>query len=561
MAETTLQAIEATNASRRTGAARRRSWWTIGRKITIASAVSITIGLAVMIWFAASLQTDNMVEVSDAAVTDITDLMAVQMGAAIRFNQAAAIEAVYDGQAETENAMIAGLLAINAEGGIVASLGDNLADRFALNLGVFRHSDDVMTVDEGSHLIVAVPIHFGNDNARVGTLIVGWSRALIDAKSAASAWTVTAVAAVIVVLLVGLLTVLLRRIVGSPLRRLEGVMTRLAGGDTEVAVPDIGRRDEIGDMAQAVQVFKDNAIEMKRMEAEKRAGAEAAAAEKRRTMDDLAGSFESTVKHIVDGVIGGLGDMKDNARSMCGLADQTSSESTEVAAAAEQATCNVNTVAAAAEEMSKSIAEIGERVAQSTRITGEAVTRAERTDTTVQGLADAASKIGEVVKMISAIAEQTNLLALNATIEAARAGDAGKGFAVVASEVKNLANQTAKATEQIGAQIADMQSVTGDAVTAIQEIRTTIVEVSEIATTIAAAIEEQSAATQEIARNTTEAATGTQSVAGKITNVKAATESTGKAAGSLLEAVNGLADQADVLRREVDDFLTKVRVA
>jgi methyl-accepting chemotaxis protein len=559
MAETPLQGGGATAPGAGTG--RRRSWWTIGRKITVATAISITIGLAVMIWFAAALQTDNMVEVSDNAVTDVTELMAVQMGAAIRFNQAAAIEAAYNGQAETENSMIAGLLAVNADGETVAALGEDLESRFGLDVARFQRSEEVTTADQGSHLIVAVPIHFGNDSARVGTLILGWSRALINAKTASSAWTIAAVAGVIVVLLIGLLTVLLRQIVGNPLRRLEGAMSRLAGGDIEVGVPNTDRGDEIGDMAQAVQVFKDNAIEMRRLEAERLADQERATAEKRRTMDGLANSFEATVKHIVDGVIGGLGDMQGNAQDMSGLADQTSSESTEVAAAAEQATCNVNTVAAAAEEMSKSIAEIGERVAQSTRITGEAVSRAERTDTTVQGLADAASRIGEVVKMISAIAEQTNLLALNATIEAARAGDAGKGFAVVASEVKNLANQTAKATEQIGAQIADMQSVTGDAVSAIQEIRTTIVEVSEIATTIAAAIEEQSAATQEIARNTTEAAAGTQSVAGKITNVKTATESTGKAARSLLDAVTGLSDQADVLRREVDDFLSNVRAA
>jgi len=559
MADTTLQVNAPMESS--AGAGRRRNWWTIGRKITVATTLSITAGLAVMIWFAASLQTENMVEVSDTAAVDITELMAVQMGGAIRFNQAAAIEAVYNGQAEAENSMIAGLLAINADGEEVAALGEDLEGQFDLDLVEFRTSDTVSTIDEGSHLIVAAPVHFGNDNARVGTLIVGWSHALIDAQAASSTWSVATTAAVIVVLLVGLLTILLRRIVSGPLRRLEDAMSRLAGGDIEVAVPSTDRGDEIGDMAQAVQVFKDNAIEMRRLESERRADQERATAEKRRTMDGLANSFETTVKHIVDGVIGGLDDMQDSAQSMSGLADQTSRESTEVAAAAEQATSNVNTVAAAAEEMSNSIAEIGERVAQSTRITSEAVARAESTDATVQGLADAASRIGEVVKMISAIAEQTNLLALNATIEAARAGDAGKGFAVVASEVKNLANQTAKATEQIGAQIADMQAVTGDAVTAIQEIRTTIVEVSEIATTIAAAIEEQSAATQEIARNTTEAAAGTQSVAGKITSVKTATESTGNAARSLLQAVNGLSEQANVLRREVDDFLSNVRAA
>jgi len=336
MADTTLQVNAPMESS--AGAGRRRNWWTIGRKITVATTLSITAGLAVMIWFAASLQTENMVEVSDTAAVDITELMAVQMGGAIRFNQAAAIEAVYNGQAEAENSMIAGLLAINADGEEVAALGEDLEGQFDLDLVEFRTSDTVSTIDEGSHLIVAAPVHFGNDNARVGTLIVGWSHALIDAQAASSTWSVATTAAVIVVLLVGLLTILLRRIVSGPLRRLEDAMSRLAGGDIEVAVPSTDRGDEIGDMAQAVQVFKDNAIEMRRLESERRADQERATAEKRRTMDGLANSFETTVKHIVDGVIGGLDDMQDSAQSMSGLADQTSRESTEVAAAAEQAT-------------------------------------------------------------------------------------------------------------------------------------------------------------------------------------------------------------------------------
>jgi methyl-accepting chemotaxis protein len=539
----------------------RKNWWTVGRKIISALAASIILSLMALIWFAADSQTRNMVDLSDDAANEITRLMSVQMGAAVRFNQTAALEQIFAPQVSGENATIASLRVIKPDGDVVASYDSDRLQPAQIDTGRFAGIEAPATVDTGSHYVVAVPIRFGNDNALVGSLVIGWSRALIDAKTAASAWTVAGVALALVVGLMLLLAVLLRGIVSRPISRLQAAMTRLADGDVSVDVPNTGRGDEIGGMANAVQIFKDNAIAMRQMEADKQRDAEQAEADKRRAMEAVADSFEATVKGIVDGVSKGLTDMRQSAESMAEVANQSSEESLAVAGAAEQATSNVNTVAAAAEEMSKSVAEIGQRVEQSTKIANQAVTRAESTDTTVKGLAEAANKIGEVVKMISDIAEQTNLLALNATIEAARAGDAGKGFAVVASEVKNLATQTARATEQISSQIGEMQSVTGSAVSAIQEIRETIVEVSDVFTTIAASIEEQGAATQEIARNTSEAASGTQSVTERIGNVKTATESTGGAAAKVLEASTALASQAGDLRREVDGFLNKVRAA
>ena len=538
-----------------------RHWWTVGRKITSAVAASIVVLLGALIWYAAHSQTQNMIELSDDAAGEITQLMSLQMGAAVKFNQSAALEQIYAPQVTPETSTIASLLVVNPEGTVVAAYDSESLDTVPIDAAAYVGLDAPAAEDIGSHLVVSVPIIFGNDDAVVGTLVVAWSRALIDAKAAASAWNVAGVALVIVLGLMVLLALLLRGIVTGPISHLQLAMTHLAEGDVSVDVPYTRRGDEIGGMASAVQVFKDNAIAMRRMEAEKQRDAEKAAADKRRAMEEVASSFENTVQGIVDAVSGGLNDMRESAESMATIANETNAESMAVAGAAEETTGNVNTVAAAAEEMSKSVAEIGERVEQSTRIASEAATRAERTDATVQGLADAAHRIGEVVRMISDIAEQTNLLALNATIEAARAGDAGKGFAVVASEVKNLATQTARATEQIGSHIGDMQSVTSGAVDAIKEIRETIVGVSDVFTSIAAAIEEQSAATKEIARNTNEAACGTQSVTSRIGNVQTATETTGAAANKVLQASTHLAGQAKELRREVDQFLHKVRAA
>ena len=261
------------------------------------------------------------------------------------------------------------------------------------------------------------------------------------------------------------------------------------------------------------------------------------------------------VKDVVEVVASASTEIESNAQLMSATAEQTSRQSSAVAAASEEATSNVQTVASAAEEMSSSIDEISRQVAQSAEIAGSAVEEANKTNATIQGLAEAAQKIGEVVDLINDIAGQTNLLALNATIEAARAGEAGKGFAVVASEVKSLATQTAKATEEIANQIGAMQSVTSESVEAIKGIGTTIERINEIATTIASAVEEQGAATQEIARNVQQAAQGTQEVSSNISEVTKGVSETGQASGQVLEAASGLSKQADELKTEIDAFI------
>ncbi|GIK98439.1 MAG: methyl-accepting chemotaxis protein [Alphaproteobacteria bacterium] len=351
------------------------------------------------------------------------------------------------------------------------------------------------------------------------------------------------------------------RSIVPPIIEMTKVMGRLAGGDKSVTVPSRDRKDEIGQMADAVEVFKQNAIEMDRLAAEQKELERRGMEEKKRTMNQVADRFQASVGGIVETVSSSATEMQTTAQSLTATAEETSRQSTAVAAASEQASANVQTVASAAEELSSSIAEISRQVAQSAEIAGRAVAEAERTNGQVKGLAEAAQKIGEVVNLISDIASQTNLLALNATIEAARAGEAGKGFAVVASEVKNLATQTAKATEEITGQIASIQQATREAVAAIQSIGQTIGSINEIATTIASAVEEQGAATQEIARNVQQAAAGTTEVSSNIAGVTQAAGETGAAATQMLSASGELARQGEHLRSEVDKFLQAVRVA
>jgi methyl-accepting chemotaxis protein len=348
--------------------------------------------------------------------------------------------------------------------------------------------------------------------------------------------------------------------VSKPISMMTEAMKRLAGHDLKTEILGVGRKDEIGAMAGAVQVFKDNMIETDRLAAEKEADRQVRL-KRRETVDALTKSFEAKVRELINSLSRSASEMEATAQSMNSTATETNNQSIAVASATEQASANVQTVASASEELASSIAEIGRQVAQSSKIATQAVEDAKHTDATVQELATGAQKIGEVVTLIQSIASQTNLLALNATIEAARAGEAGKGFAVVASEVKALANQTAKATDEIATQVGQIQDSTKLAVEAIRGIAKTIDEISSIANAIASAVEQQGSATKEIARNVQQAAQGTNEVTKNIVLVKDASAATGAAATQVLGAAGGLSQQAQSLNREVDSFLSGVKAA
>ncbi len=386
-----------------------------------------------------------------------------------------------------------------------------------------------------------------------------------------------------------IVTFVLSRSIGRPLRRIIAVVRRVADGDADVEVTiDLVGRDEVGAMAEAVEVFKANARERERLQAEQAEAAQAAAAERerrriedaeraraeaeraealrreadaerRRMLQELAQALEQNMQALTTAVSGAASELRMTAEGMAATASTAGQQSAAVAAASEQASGNVQAVASATEELAASIAEIGRQVSQSTEVARKAVARAQDTSKTIESLAEAAQRIGQVIDLINDIASQTNLLALNATIEAARAGEAGKGFAVVAAEVKALASQTAKATEEIGSQIGEMQQATRTAVAAIEGIRSTIAEVSETATAIEAAVGQQGAATGEIAQNIQRAAAGTQEVSTNIAGITDAIDRTGGSASRVLTAANDLAGQADRLDTEVKRFVGQIR--
>ncbi len=364
----------------------------------------------------------------------------------------------------------------------------------------------------------------------------------------------------LILLLGGVAFVLARGLV-RPIRAMTVTMSRLASGDLDVTVPGTGRRDEIGQMADAVQVFKANATERQRLESEQKATEANAFARRKRDMAALADEVETTVGGIVEAVHGASTKLESTADTLTGTAETTERISTAVSAASDQASTNVQAVAAATDEMSASIGEISRQVQTSSRIAQEAVAQAAKTDARVNELSEAAHRIGDVVQLITEIAEQTNLLALNATIEAARAGEAGRGFAVVAQEVKALSGQTAKATSEISTHISGMQTATQESVAAITEISGTIRQIAEIATLIAAAVEEQGSATGEISRNVQHAAAGTAEVASNITEVRQGAHQTGAAATEMLSSAKSLAQESNRLKHEIARILQSLRAA
>ncbi len=412
----------------------------------------------------------------------------------------------------------------------------------------------------GKSFITAYQPVFDTGGRVVGILYVGIPMAALDAMlfHSISMMSIAAAAGAILVLLLTMLAV--RRITG-PLNSVTTTLTSLAEGRPDVQIDHVGRHDEIGAIARTIGVFKNNSLERRRLEAERK-NAEAEASERRKAeLRGFVDEFQSDVGGIIDKVLTSSNQFEVAARHLTETARSTAQLSSESADASTQASDHVRNAAAASEEMATSITEISRRVQESNGIAAEAVKQAVATDQRMADLSKAGDRIGDVVKLITSIAEQTNLLALNATIEAARAGEAGRGFAVVAQEVKTLAGQTAKATDEISSHIVNMQSATQESVSAIKAIGQTIERISDIATSIAAAVDQQGAATQEIARSVQAAANVTSEVATNVGNVATGANETGETSDEILKSAQSLCSDSLQLKAEVSKFLDGVRAA
>nr|WP_319516424.1 HAMP domain-containing methyl-accepting chemotaxis protein [uncultured Cohaesibacter sp.] len=354
---------------------------------------------------------------------------------------------------------------------------------------------------------------------------------------------------------------IIARGITSPVNALTRSMQRLADGDVDTSIPGQSRKDELGDMAHTVDIFKQNIVKARTLEAEQQENKRKAEEEKRALMMQMADEFERQVGSIVQAVSSNSVELNASARSMTSVSEMTLQQATQAASASQQTTASVQTIATATEEMTSTIAEIAHQVATASRSANDAVNKVSSTNEQMAVLSETASKIGKVVEMISTIAEQTNLLALNATIESARAGEAGKGFAVVAGEVKALAGQTAKATDEIAKQIAEVQSATEQSSASMEEVSHVIQHLNEISTAIAAAMEEQNVAISEVSSNIHQAAKGTELVNENIDSVNKASQEAGSASSQVLASSGELAEQSEMLKAEVDKFIDQVRAA
>ncbi|MCW5698390.1 MAG: HAMP domain-containing protein [Rhodospirillales bacterium] len=539
----------------------------IAQKLVVVLTIAVVAAFAIVAFAASQKQRSSLHNEGHKAFLLTTQVLAEHVAGGLKWNKAAAVEEAYSSFANATDSSIGAIMTWNRDGDVVTTHSGEGFDAQALAPVLQRSlsrdgSDNSLYTEMKEHsFIVALPAGRGKDGTRNGTLAIAWNLRPLESRVQESLYELIGIAAVSALVIALGIWMTSRYLVGRPITKMTATMAALAAGDHSITIHGRERSDEIGRMAETLQVFKDNAIKKDLLEKEQIESAKRAEEQQRQTRLKMADDIEGSVKNVVQTIAAAATEMRSVAESMAHTAELANEQAMAVAGATEETSTNVEAMAAASEQLSGSVSEIGRQVARSRDVAEQAQHSSQAATTTTQNLADMARKVGDVVKLITDIAEQTNLLALNATIEAARAGDAGKGFAVVASEVKSLANQTATATEEISSQINAMQAATSDSVRAIEDIREVIAQLSETAASINIAVEEQSASTLEISKNAQEAATGTKGVSSSIASVQTTVAETGAAASQVLGAANELSQQSEGLNRLMDDFLANMRAA
>ncbi|MBL4906748.1 MAG: hypothetical protein JKX94_04790 [Sneathiella sp.] len=565
---------------------------TVSRKILLVVLATFMVAISLLVYFGNQNQRNGIEGLAIANNVTITQLMADQMSGGLRWKKAKKVSEIYDEMATIEDTVLADILTYDNEGNSVTEyhsdklLNSDLAAIFSSKKSELRQDASYSEITDDHHIVIA-PVHTAK-GVFVGNVAIAWSLDKLNAQLSDSLFDQMILGVSVLIGLMILTAVLLNGFIGKPLSQLTNAMSSLAAGDHGIAIDGLERKDDVGDMSRAVQVFKENAEEMvvlqlekqkqeeekaareavriaekeeqERLEQEEKKAREEKAAEDRAVfVTQLASKLEESVDAVAQQISSSATDMGRQAQTMAKSAEDTDGLSTTIASASEQAAQNVSGVASAAEELSASLQEITRQVSVSSKLSMETLEETEKTDVVVSDLAITAGEIGNVVDLINDIASQTNLLALNATIEAARAGDAGKGFAVVASEVKGLAAQTTKATEEIGKQIESMQSATGKAVTAVQGIKVMITRIDETVQAMSSAVSEQNTATLEITQNIQLASARTEEVSRSVSEVSTMASVSGEAAGHLLSTVDMLSGQSTKLEEEVEMVLGDIR--
>jgi methyl-accepting chemotaxis protein len=537
----------------------------IAARIVSAITLFLVIGMAILVFAQNSLTSSFFFKEFTQSYQEKTLLLASQMYGAIKWKKQQSIEDVYAKQAAPESeSNLSDVLVTDADRNLITSFrADNyenvelapiLNESFE-QIGDNRH----LTIEHDRHVITLVAVVDETKNKTLGYVAMAWSKLSAFENMASLRNTSIITSAVITLFITGSLVVLLQIMSIRPIASVKETMALLASGDLTVDIPFIDKVDEIGQMAQAVQVFKDSAIEKEQLEAEQAAKEKQAEEEKREAMRQLAENFQSKVGGLVSSMATAATELQSTAENMKSIAEQSSQSTQSVARTSSEASANVNSVAAAMEEMTASNVEITSQINNTMEQSNHAAQSADDANVTIANLSELMSNIGEVVGAIRGIAEQTNLLALNATIEAARAGEAGKGFAVVADEVKKLANETGAKTDDVEQRISEISTAVDSSVHVMGQVIDNVSEINNAITIVSAATEEQNATGKEINRSVSEASGGVQNVSTIISDLQDGVNNSQNAADAVLTAANELAQISEQLNSSVDDFLSQIQ--